>query len=54
MGSLTINLSVGIKVVEFTRELNKESLLDYYPIYINYTWSVLQIITPALKSMYHP
>ena len=34
-----------------TRELNKESLLNCYPIYINYTWFILLIITPALMSM---
>jgi len=47
-----INLSVEYQV-EITRELNKESLLNCYPIYINYTWSMLLIITPALMSMYH-
>ena len=40
--------------MEITRELDKESLLDCYPIYISYTWSMLWIITPALMSMHHP
>jgi len=31
--------------MEITRELDKKSLLNCYPIY---TWSVLLIITPAL------
>ena len=34
------------------RELNKKSLLNYYPIYINYRWSMLLIINPTLKSIY--
>ena len=37
--------------MEITRELDKESLLNCYPIYINYRWSVLLIINPTLKSM---
>ena len=36
-----------------TRELDKEFLLYFYPIYINYTWSVLQIIKPTLISILH-
>jgi len=39
--------------MEIIRELNKESLLSYYSIYINYTWSVLLNIYPTLKSIYH-
>ena len=42
-----MNIIVGI-----TRELNKESLLNCYPIYINYRWSVLSIINPTLKFIY--
>ena len=37
-----------------TRELDKEFLLNYYSIYINYTWSMLLIFTPALMSIFHP
>ena len=33
---------------EFTRELDKEPLLNYGPIYTNGSWSVLLIIKPAL------
>ena len=57
MGSLAVNHSVGIKVVGFTRELDKESLLYCYPIYTitdslyyDYTSTVYSI----LKSMYYP
>ena len=38
---------------EITRELDKKSLLNYYPIYISYTWSVLLIIMPALMFILH-
>ena len=41
-------------IVEITRELDKKSPLYCYPIYISYTWSMLQIITPALIYMYCP
>ena len=40
--------------MEIIREFNKESLLNCYLIYINYTWSMLPIIKPALISMFHP
>ena len=40
-------------LIGITRELDKKSLLSCYPIYISYTWSMLQIITPALMSIYH-
>ena len=30
-------------VVEITRELDKKSLLNCYPIYINYRWSMLEL-----------
>ena len=39
---------------EFTRELDKEPLLYYYPIYTNVSWSVLPINDPALMSMPYP
>ena len=35
-------LSVSYLVVGITRELDKEPLLHYSSIYINYMWSVLQ------------
>ena len=44
-----MDIDVGI-----TRELDKESPLYCYSIYISYTWSMIQIITPALMSMHHP
>ena len=40
--------------MEITRELDKESLLNCYPIYISYRQSVLLIINPILKSIYCP
>ena len=36
-----------------TKELNKESLIHSYTIYTTYTWFVLIINNPILKSMYH-
>ena len=54
---LVITYSVGIKVVEFTRELNKEFPLYCYSIHINYMWSMLQLCfyyMPTLMSMCHP
>ena len=39
--------------MEIIRELNKESLLNCYPIYISYRWSMLSIINPTLKSICH-
>ena len=48
-----INLSAGYQV-GITRELNKESLLNCYPIYIIYTWSMLLNNYPTLKPMCHP
>ena len=39
---------------EFTRELNKESLLNQSSIYTKFSWSVLLIINPALMSMFLP
>ena len=39
-------------IIEITRELNKESLLNCYSIYINYRWSMLSIINLTLKFMY--
>ena len=36
-----------------TRKLDKESLLNYYPIDISYRWSMLSIINPTLKSICH-
>ena len=33
---------------EFTRELDKELLLYYCPIYTNVSWSVLLLSNPAL------
>ena len=38
--------------MEITKELDKESLLNYYSIYISYIWSVLLIINPTVKFMY--
>ena len=39
---------------EFTRELDKESLLNQSPIYTKSSWSMLLIINPALMSMLLP
>ena len=36
---------------EFTRELDKESLLNQCPIYTNVSWSVLPLSKPVLQSM---
>ena len=47
--SLSRDIIVGI-----TRELNKESLLNCYPIYIIYTWSMLLLFSPFLISMSLP
>ena len=38
----------GISSGEFTRELDKESLLNLSPIYTKSSWSMLLIINPAL------
>ena len=38
----------------YPQENSTRSLLDCYPIYISYIWSVLQIITPALMSIHCP
>ena len=46
-----VNLLIGYQV-GITRELNKESLLNCYPIYISYRWSMLTLNNPALMSMY--
>ena len=39
---------------DFTRELDKEPLLNQSPIYTNVSWSVLLLSNPALQSMLHP
>jgi len=44
----------GISSGEFTRELDKESLLNLSLIYTKSSWSVLLIINPALMSMLLP
>ena len=36
---------------DFTRELDKESLLNQSPIYTKHAWSVLPIFNPTLMSM---
>jgi len=54
MGSLAVNHLVGIKVVGFTRELNKESLLYCYPIYTitcGPYYDYASTVYPTLKSM---
>ena len=40
-------------VVGIIKELNKESVLNCYPIYISYRWSVLILFNLALKSMHY-
>ena len=49
-----INLSNGISSGKFTRELDKEPLLNQCPIYTDCSWSVLQLSNPTLMSMLHP
>ena len=49
-----INLSNGISSGKFTRELDKEPLLNQCPIYTDCFWSVLQLSNPTLMSMLHP
>ena len=39
---------------KFTRELDKESLLNQSPIYTKHAWSVLPIFNPILMSMLCP
>ena len=46
-----INLLGQISSGNFTRELDKEPLLNQSPIYTKSSWSVLLIINPALISM---
>ena len=41
MTTQAVNLLVWISSGKFTRELDKESLLNQSPIYTEYTWSVL-------------
>ena len=41
-------------IMEITKELNKKSLLNCYPIYISYRCSVLILFNLALKSIYYP
>ena len=57
MRSLAVNHSVGIKVVGFTRELDKESLLYYYSIYTitdSLYYDYTSTIHSILKSMHYP
>ena len=49
-----VNLLVRISSGKFTRELDKESLLNQCPIYTNVSWSVLPLPKPALQSMLCP
>ena len=48
------NLLRQISSGDFTRELNKEPLLNQSPIYTNGSWSILLINNPALMSILHP
>ena len=48
------NLLKRISSRNFTRELDKEPLLNQSPIYTNVSWSMLLIIRPALLSMLQP
>ena len=48
------NLLRRISSGDFTRELDKEPLLNQSPIYTNGSWSVLLINNPALMSILHP
>ena len=47
MAALTSKAYSKLSSEKFTRELNKESLLNCYPIYTITWWSVLLIIGPA-------
>ena len=49
-----VNLLVEVSSGEFTRELDKESLLNQSPIYTKHAWSVLPLFNPILMSMLHP
>ena len=49
-----VNLLVRVSSGEFTRELDKESLLNQSSIYTKHAWSVLPIFNPTLMSMLHP
>ena len=47
----SVNLLSWMSGRKFTRELNKESLLNQSLIYTKSSWSMLLIINPALMSM---
>ena len=49
-----VNLLVEVSSGKFTRELDKEFLLNQCPIYTNVSWSVLPLSKPALQSMLYP